>query len=317
MFDHKIIKTAFGAGISIYLADLFKINFGVTAGIITIITIQSTKKESITIALERFMASAVGLFISAVLFTFVGINPIVFGIFVMFFMHLCLYLNLFQGFLPTVVLVTHMLVIRDVSYQSILNEIYILILGTIVALALNMYMPDEEENLSKMRDTIDNEIKRVLNYFADIILTGAVSVNEKLIFKKLKNDIALYREAALRKFNNELLDECKHDLDHVNMERSRYKVLNRMRSYFYGFYIGGDYAQHVADFTRRVANTIGNEDMCDDILVEFYELKEEFKALSLPETREEFESRAIFFQFLNGMEEFLEIKREFLKNLKK
>ena len=42
--DHKVIKTAIGTFISIYLADLLGIKFGVTAGIVTIISIQATKK---------------------------------------------------------------------------------------------------------------------------------------------------------------------------------------------------------------------------------------------------------------------------------
>lgn len=312
MLNHRIIKTAFGAGISVYLAQLLDINFGVTAGMVTIITIQSTKRESLKIAIERFIASAVGLFIAALLFRFIGINPLVFSLFILLFMKICLYFDLYQGFLVTVVLVTHMLVIKDVSFKIITNEIYILLLGTVVALGLNMYMPNERENLLKMKEKIDSELKMILNYFANIILTGAVSINEKLIFKRLKNDIAEYREMALRKFNNELLEECRYELDLVNMERNRYKVLNRMRSYFNGFYITNEYAQKVADFTRKVAKTVDNEELHEQIMKEFYQLREEFKGTTLPKTREEFESRAIFFQFLNGLEEFLEIKKEFL-----
>ena len=43
-------------------------------------------------------------------------------------------------------------------------------------------------------------------------------------------------------------------------------------------------------------------------------LRNEFKKMELPKSREEFESRAQLLQFLNDMEEFLLIKRSFFKN---
>lgn len=312
LLDHKVIKTAIGAALSVYLAQLLKISFGVTAGIVTIITIQSSKRESLKIALERLIASVLGLFLAVILFKLVGFNPVAFGIFLFIFMQTCIYFNLFQGFLATVVLATHMLVSKDVSFTTVLNEVYILILGSVVALALNMYMPNERKKIIKKRNFIDKEMARLLNYFADIILTGTVSINEKIIFKKLKSDIAEYRELALREFNNTLLDECKFELELVNLRRIRYKILNRMRRSFYSFFcISSDHAKMVAKFTRRVAESVDNEEIFEEVLKDYANLKKEFSNMPLPETREEFESRAMFLQFLNELENFLEVQKEF------
>lgn len=310
--DHKIIKTALGTGISIYLAELLNINFGVTAGIVTIITIQSTKKESFKIAFERFVASVMGLFVAALLFKFVGFNPLVFSLFVLVFMQMCLYFNLFQGFLATVVLVTHMLVIKNVTFEVVLNEIYILLLGTVVALVLNMYMPNEKKDILKVRNKIDTDMKRILNYFGEVLVTGSVFIYEDLIFKDLKKNIELYRELAFREYNNDLFDDSKYEIDLVSMKRSQYKVLLKMRSYFHRFYISSDHAYIVAEFTKKVADSIGVDDLYQQVLKDLVVLREKFKEMPLPKSRVEFESRAIFFQFLNGVEEFLEIKKEFL-----
>ena len=38
--------------------------------------------------------------------------------------------------------------------------------------------------------------------------------------------------------------------------------------------------------------------------------------MPLPKTRVEFESRAMLFQFLNDIEEFLEIKRDYMKKVR-
>ena len=39
--------------------------------------------------------------------------------------------------------------------------------------------------------------------------------------------------------------------------------------------------------------------------------------MPLPQTRVEFESRAMLFQFLNDIEVFLEIKKDYMKKIKK
>ena len=312
-FDHKIIKTALGTAISIYLADLLDINFGVTAGIITIITIQGTKKESIKVAIERFVASLVGLCIAVLLFNTIGFSSLVFGIFVLIFMPICIQFNLFQGFLATVVLVTHMLVIKDVSLDSVANEFKILLLGTVVALVLNMYMPYVKEDIVKVQMEIDEGMKRIFNYFGEVLITGAIFIDEETVFNKLKGNVDLYRNLAFKEYNNDLFNPSTYELDMANMKRSQYKVLVRMRGHFYRFYISSEHAHLVADFARHVANTIGKDDEHENVLKELVVVREKFGNMPLPQSRVEFESRAIFFQFLNDIEEFLEIKKDFLK----
>ena len=49
------------------------------------------------------------------------------------------------------------------------------------------------------------------------------------------------------------------------------------------------------------------------ILNDLESLRSEFKRMELPKSREEFESRAQLLQFLNDMEDFLVIKRNFFK----
>ena len=311
--DHRVVKTALGTAISIYIADLFKVNFGVTAGIVTIITIQGTKKESLKIAVERFLSSAIGFLIAVLLFRIFGFNPVIFGIFVLICMPICLHLNLLQGFMTTVVLVTHILVVKDISYPSILNEVYILLIGTVVALILNMYMPEVKEDIEKVKKDIDDGMRRIISYFGEVMVTGTVFIDEEKQFNELKKNINLFSDLAFKEYNNDLVNSSRYQIDLASMKRTQYKVLVRMRKHFHRFFISSDHAHIVADFAKHVAESIGVDDIHNIALKELSELRERFRKMPLPQTRVEFESRAIFFQFLNDIEEFLEIKRDFLK----
>lgn len=311
--DHKVIKTALGTVISIYMAELLGIKFGVTAGIVTIISIQATKKESLKVAMERFFASLVGLFIATTAFYLFGFTPFVFGIFILIFMPICLRLKLFQGFLGTVVLATHILSLQKISFDIVINEIYILLLGVVVALILNMYMPNMSKELKERRKNIDILMKTLINYFGDVLITGSVFVDEETLFKELKKELDGAREIAYQEYNNDLFDSSRRDMEFVQMKRNQYKVLLRMRNHFYRFYISSAHAHIVSNFARKVSDAIGVDKLYQEVLVELDRVREVFKNMPLPQTRVEFESRAMFFQFLNDIEEFLELKKDYMK----
>ena len=311
--DHKVIKTALGTFISIYLAEIFGIQFGATAGIVTIISIQATKKESFKVALERFIASAIGLFIAVISFEIFGFSAFVFGIFVLIFMPICLKFKLFQGFLCTVVLATHILSLQKISVDIVKNEIYILLLGIVVALILNMYMPNQNKELQEKRKNINNLMKTLINYFGDVLITGSVFVDEEKVFQELHKELNEAREIAYNEYNNDLFDSSRRDIEFVQAKRNQYKILLKMRNHFYRFYLSSAHSYIISDFVRKVSDAIGNDTLYQGVFLELENVRQVFKNMQLPQSRVEFESRAMLFQFLNDVEEFLEIKRDYIK----
>lgn len=72
---------------------------------------------------------------------------------------------------------------------------------------------------------------------------------------------------------------------------------------------------NVGLITLCVAENIREMNDCKSLLSDLEILRSEFKKMELPKTREEFESRAQLLQFLNDMEEFLLIKRNFFTTI--
>jgi uncharacterized membrane protein YgaE (UPF0421/DUF939 family) len=71
----------------------------------------------------------------------------------------------------------------------------------------------------------------------------------------------------------------------------------------------------IANFTLRLSNSIHEYNTAEGLLKRLQDLKDNFKVMELPKTREEFENRAMLYQFLNDLEQFLMIKNDFKKNL--
>ena len=312
-FDHRVIKTAFGTFLAIYLAQIMGISYGVTAGIVTIISIQTTKKESVKIAVERFIASLIGLFIAAIFFYFFGYTPFVFGLFILIFMPVCLRFNLFQGFLVTVVLATHILTEKNLSLKILSNEILILVLGALIAIILNLYMPDVTKKIKYAQENVDNLMKKILSYMSDELITGAIFIDEDKIFKELRKELDIGRDLAYKDYNNALFYGSRYEIEVFNMKRAQYKILVRMRRHFYKFFISSEHTFIISEFTRKVGSSIGVDKLYLEALAELEALREKFKNMPLPKSRVEFESRAVLLQFFNDIEEFLEVKKDFMK----
>ena len=79
------VKIVLSATISIIIATKLGLEFSVTAGIISILSIQSTRVESILVAIKRFIAVSIAILLSYFLYLLLGTNPIVFGLFLLIF----------------------------------------------------------------------------------------------------------------------------------------------------------------------------------------------------------------------------------------
>ncbi len=67
----------------------------------------------------------------------------------------------------------------------------------------------------------------------------------------------------------------------------------------------------LSEFTNDVAINIHEDNDCIKLIDKLDLLRKYYKMMELPKNRIEFENRALLFQFLNDLEDFLIIKKEF------
>jgi uncharacterized membrane protein YgaE (UPF0421/DUF939 family) len=99
------------------------------------------------------------------------------------------------------------------------------------------------------------------------------------------------------------------------MRIQQFETIKRMKEHFKKFFMTYEQTIMMADFTEQVARSLYEENTCEQLIKDLNKLRENFRKMALPSTREEFENRAMLFQFLNDMEQFLQIKNEFKQNL--
>src|SRR5690554_1384399 len=107
---YRTLKTAVGAAIAIIIAEYIGLSYAAAAGVITILSVQSTKRKSIEIALRRLGSTTLALLVAVLVFLLMGYSAISFGVYLFIFIPIAAAFRLNDGIVPSTVLVTHLLV---------------------------------------------------------------------------------------------------------------------------------------------------------------------------------------------------------------
>ncbi len=312
---YRTLKTGIGASAAMIIASQLGLEYAVAAGVITILSIQNTKKQSFKIAIQRMGACILALFISSILFKTIGYYAITFGIFLLIFIPVVVKFNLEQGIVVSSVLVTHLLVQKSVSMFWICNELALMMVGIGTALVLNFYMPSIEREIKEDQVYIEEKMREILLQMAAALKDNCVLIKDDHILNELENRLQMGRRRSYKNLNNYLLLNVSYYVQYMEMRTQQFESIKRMKQHFQRFFMAYHQAIMIGKFTERVANSIYEQNTVEHLINELNLLRESFKKMPLPLTRGEFENRAMLFQFLNDMEEFLIIKNEFKQNI--
>mgnify|MGYP001588516387 CR=1 FL=1 len=312
---YRTLKTGIGAMMAISIAMAFGLKYGTAAGVITILSIQNTKRQSISLAIQRMGACLLALFLSTVLFKIFGFSTVVFGAFLIVFISLASMLKLKEGIIVSSVLVTHLLVENTVTTALIVNELGLMIIGVSVALLLNIYMPSVEKKIKEDQMCIEDYIREILCHMSVALRECAVSVKEEQLFNNLESRLSIGRERAYRNLNNTLFSDNSYYVKYMDMRIQQLHALNNMRKHFERFSISYDQSVMIADFTLSVSESVHEYNTAEGLLKSLKLLRESFTTMQLPKNREEFENRAMLYQFLNDLEQLISIKNGFKEEL--
>ena len=158
----RTIKTAVGATIAIILANFFGLKYALSAGVITILSVQNTKRKSVEIAWSRFNSTCLALMISGILFSLIGFNAFAFGLYLLIFIPLAVSYKLSDGIVMSSVLVTHLLGEGYISLSLIANEFFLVIIGAGIAILFNLYMPKMQPRIKEDQAKIEEQFRIVL-----------------------------------------------------------------------------------------------------------------------------------------------------------
>lgn len=307
------VKMALSATIALIICNFLNIQYGTVSAVIAILSIQSTKRKALLVSKNRILAGVIALILSFVLYKYLGNSPVIFGVFLLIYIPITSKFKIEEGMVPAVVLSNHLLVADKLDLNLMINELLIMIIGVFVAFIANLFMPSFDQKYDEDKLYIENELKTIVAKIGNNLLTQTVDIDEQKIIYNLEKRILDCEKTAHEIVNNKLLKNNNYYIDYINMRKNQFEIIKKMRKHFEKFYMSYKQTKLISDFTLRVSENISEFNDCKILLEELDELNKSFKTMELPKTREEFENRAQLIHFLNDLEEFLLLKRNFSK----
>lgn len=306
------VKITLAAIIAILIARIANLEFYISAGIVTILTIQSTKKETIATAIERFFAFIIAIIIAYVSFSLFGFNILSFGIYLLFYIFICQYFKWYASMAVNSVLISHFLTFSHISLYSLINEILLFVIGVGIGIVANMHLHRNIDYMNALKLEADEQIKYILLRMSKRII-NEIDEYDGNCFDKLNDLIVQAKAVSIENENNVVFNKNNFDKEYIRMREHQSQVLYDMYKTIKTMDTTPLTAKIISDFLRKISIEYHENNDCRDLIEEFNTIDLDMKSVPLPSNRKEFEDRARLFSLLRLIEEFLEIKKEFLQ----
>lgn len=311
----KIIKMSLSFVVATSLASHFNLNYAVSAGIVALLSIQDTKKETLKIGADRFLSFTLALVLANLVFRLFDFYIYSFGIFLLFFVGFSMKFNIENGISMNAVIATHYLLEKSISPEIMINELAIFSIGAITGIVLNLYMPLHDKSIKQEQIYIEQSFKNILTSMSSCILNN----NKTGILYTTINDLSKHmekvRQLAYETINNRLLDDTKYQLTYLDMRIHQLEHLLHIYDQMMLMDFIPEESKAIAKIFNDIALSFHEYNEASEQLKDLALLKENYKKSDLPVTRIEFENRSHLIQILYLLEEFLVLKYEFVSSL--
>lgn len=305
------LKIAFAAILSIVCANYLQLDYPVSAGVVAILSVAPTKKETIATASQRFIAFIVALVIAFLCFEIVGYGYLSFYIYLLLFIVVCQHFQWKSAMAVDSVLISHF-IHSSMNTQNIGYEILLFLIGISLAMFVNAHLHKDDAYITKMKEETDQQMKEILHRMSLRIVDKQFPSNGGQCFHDLEYSLRIAKNIAETNYMNQLSNVDRKDNEYLEMREKQFHVLYAMHQRIDTMHSAPITAKQVSDLLEEVAQSFHQDNTGELLLEKLYLLMDDLKSSPLPEERMEFEERAKLFVLLKEVETFILLKVEFV-----
>lgn len=308
---YRTLKTALGTALSIFIAQSLNLQFYVSSGILTILSIQVTRKRSLQGSINRFISCLLSFALGAIFFDLIGYNPLAVVLLILVYLPILVRLKLQETFPNASVIILHLYTSKSVTIPLFWNELQLITIGIGIGLLMNLYMPSNDRTLKVLQEKIEGNFAKILMEYAIYLRVG----ESTWVGKEMIDTPILLRQAkelALQKLENYLIRQQEAEYAYFELREKQFELLERMLPIVSRLNHDVPQGRQLSEFVEELSQNIHPENTAYIFLEKIAALRTEVKKTELPQTREEFETRASLFYLLNEFEQYLYIKQNYL-----
>ncbi|MDU2267669.1 MAG: aromatic acid exporter family protein, partial [Streptococcus salivarius] len=241
---------------------------------------------------------------------FFGFNLWALGVFIALYVP-CAFLMGWQiGITPSTVLVTHLLIEQSTSWGLLLNELALFLIGTSFALLANLYMPSHQAAIDHYHDVVEDQLKKILARFAELLGKGD-GRNDARLIKELDSILKDALNLVYLDHSNHLFHQTNYHIHYFEMRKRQNDILRDMAENVNRCQLAASESMILAQLFKKTAQQLSQENPAQNLLDDITQYLAIFRERPLPKTREEFETRATLLQLLRDLETFIQVKVDF------
>jgi uncharacterized membrane protein YgaE (UPF0421/DUF939 family) len=306
----RVIKTAAAVFIAIAIAKGLHLNFALSAGLIAVLGIDITLKKSLQTVLVRIAASITGLIIASGIFLLMGFHLWTISIFVLIVYPVLGRFKLGDGIVLSSVLVFHMVDKQHVTWANVGNEVALLITGLGTASIINLlYMPRVDKRLDEAKIRINDLFSSIFGHMADH-LRDPLTVWDGRELLEAPDAVKEGLELSKRAGENKLFQTVDSWTPYFEMRRQHFDSIQRMIDLLAQVYQSLPQGEAVARLFTSLSEGVKSDYYAGEVEVSLLQLEKEFKAMPLPQTREEFEVRSALLQLCLELKTYLAMSKK-------
>ncbi len=309
----QALKIAVTAILAILLAQAAGLEFSVSAGIVAILSIAFTKKETLQTARNRFLAFLVALVIAAGCFNLMGYTVPAFFVYLALFILICQFMGWNNAMAMDSVLISHFLTFGEMTPATLLNEIALFLIGVGMGIIANLFLRRDLDYMARMKEETDDLIRQALHRMSLRIMDPAMPDYDGKCFGTLRASIEKASALAHLNYMNQITGKDREDMEYIAMRERQTDTLYEIFKHLRNIETVPVTAELLSEFFEKVSAQYSMDNTVEDLMDDFCRLDGKMKGMPLPVDRKEFEDRARLFAIMRGMEEFLRIKREYVE----
>lgn len=313
----KSLKIMIGSSCAMFIAMELELAFASSAAVIALLTIVTTKLETLRLSLYRVITYFVSVILCWGIFLNIENIWIAYGVFVFIIIFFCEIMQWGAAISVNVVIGTHFLSTLDFSIGFILNEFLLVLIGIAMAIIFGFYRRtsySEERLIHNMKYT-ENEFRSILNYFGSYLdhNEGESELETDLI--ELQEQIEHFIEQACEYNNNTFKKEGDYYEHYFEMRLRQLGILQNLHTELLKIEQASEethiVSQYIYQLQKHVLELNNPRKQIEELKIIFTRMLDK----ELPLTKEEFEARAKAYHMLMYLEEFLTLKMNFVETV--
>ncbi len=314
----QAIKIMLGSSGAMYIAMLLNLEFATSAGIITLLTILTTKRETLRLSLYRIITYIFAAILSILIFQVISSIWIAFGVYIF----LVVFFSELVGWRATIsvnaVVGTHFLTTLDFSPAFFFNELMLVIIGIAFAIVLNIYNANNnsEKRLKHNMQFVDMRLQSILIEMAQYLNKKVSGARLEEDLSELEDQLKHFIEQSCEHAKNTFRAEGDYYELYFEMRLMQCSVLNGFQSKFKKMREIPEHVHIVADYMLDMKDYVIELNDPTIQIEELEQLSNKIFKGSLPETKKEYESNLRLYYILMDLEDFLMHKKRFVESVR-